>query len=102
MRTDRQELDSCCKNVSGASCSDVRGFGRNRTNTMKLKRPKLSKDVKFHLRLEIVCPDELAETILSTLESMAHTRLRGDGKIYVLPLEEAVRISGGERGEEAV
>ena len=71
-------------------------------NTMKLKRPKLSMDVKSHLRLKIVCPDELAETVHSTLESTANTRLRGDGKIYVLPLEQTVRISGGERREEAV
>jgi nitrogen regulatory protein PII len=68
-------------------------------NTMKLKRPKLYLDVKSHLRMEIVCPDKLAETVLSTLESTAHTRLRGDGKIYVLPLEQTVRTSGGERGE---
>jgi nitrogen regulatory protein PII len=69
---------------------------------MKLKRPKLSMDVKPHLRLEIMYPDELAETVLSTLESMAQAGLRGDGKMYVLQLEQAIRISSGERGDEAV
>lgn len=88
--------------LSGASVSDVRGFGRDRAKHDDVEKTELSMDVKTHLRLEIACHDELADTVLSTLEWTANTGLRGDGKIYILPLEQAVRISSGERGEDAV
>ena len=50
----------------------------------------------------MACHSELVDEVLSTIAKAAHTGLRGDGKIYVLPLEQAVRISSGERGEKAV
>ena len=54
------------------------------------------------VKLEIVCRDELVEEVVAIIEKTAHTGLRGDGKIYVTPVETAVRISTGERGEKAV
>jgi len=54
------------------------------------------------MKLEIICKDEKAEEIVSLIEKTAHTGLRGDGKIFVTPVEIAVRISTGERGENAV
>jgi len=59
-------------------------------------------NVSPHVRLEIACCTELADEVLSIIEWAAHTGLRGDGKLYVLPLEQAVRISTGERGKSAV
>jgi nitrogen regulatory protein PII len=49
-----------------------------------------------------MCEDELVELVISTIEKAAHTGLHGDGKIYVSDIENAIRISTGERGEEAV
>ncbi|MFP4165349.1 MAG: P-II family nitrogen regulator [Chitinispirillaceae bacterium] len=55
-----------------------------------------------HVKLEIVCRDELVEQVVSAVQKGAHTGLRGDGKIYVSSVDDAVRISTGERGEAAV
>ena len=54
------------------------------------------------MKIEIFCKDENVEEIVSLIEKTAHTGLRGDGKIFVTPVEMAVRISTGERGEIAV
>ncbi|MBT3288334.1 MAG: P-II family nitrogen regulator, partial [Victivallales bacterium] len=54
------------------------------------------------VRLEIVCPTNLAEEIVSAIASEAHTGLAGDGKIIICPVEDALRIRTGERGDEAI
>jgi nitrogen regulatory protein PII len=54
------------------------------------------------VKLEIYCRDELVNEVVATIEKAAHTGLKGDGKIYVADIEQAVRISNGERGPEAV
>jgi len=53
-------------------------------------------------KIEILCKDEVVEAVLKTIASVAHTGLKGDGKIYVGNILDAVRISTGERGEQAV
>jgi nitrogen regulatory protein PII len=59
-------------------------------------------DCRPGVKLEIVCRDDLIEEVVATIEKTAHTGLKGDGKIYVSSIEQAVRISTGERGEKAV
>lgn len=54
------------------------------------------------VKLEVICQDSLVEQVVSAIEKAAHTGLKGDGKIYVSAIEQAVRISTGERGEQAV
>jgi nitrogen regulatory protein P-II 1 len=88
--------------LSGVSSSSIQGFGRDRLGCGSEEEPEVSMDVQPHIRLEIACHAELVDEVLSTIAEAAHTGLRGDGKIYVLPLEEAVRISSGERGKNAV
>jgi len=87
--------------LTGVSASDVRGFGRDRDRDDQ-EDSEISMDVMPHIKLEIACHSELVDKVLSTVEWAARTGLRGDGKIYVLPLEQAGRISSGERGEDAV
>ncbi len=87
--------------LTGVSASNVRGFGRDR-NRDDREDAEISMDVSPHIRLDVACHTALVERILSSIEQAAQTGLRGDGKIYVLPLEQAVRISSGERGEDAV
>lgn len=53
-------------------------------------------------KLELFCCDEAVEEVIDAIERAAHTGLKGDGKIYVSNIEQAVRISTGERGQEAV
>jgi nitrogen regulatory protein P-II 1 len=87
--------------LTGASSSEVHGFGRDRSRHIPEQEPEISLDFRPHIRLEVTCNDELVEKAVLAIEWAAHTGLRGDGKIYVLPLEQAVRISSGERGENA-
>lgn len=88
--------------LTGASSSEIHGFGRDRTKDVQDQEPEISLDFAPHIRLEIACHSELVEHVITTIEKAAHTGLRGDGKIYVLPLEESVRIRNSERGEKAV
>lgn len=88
--------------LSGTSSSNIQGFGRDRSRHGSEEEPEISMGVQPHIRIEIACHSELVDEVLSTIAKATHTGLRGDGKIYVLPLEEAVRISSGERGKNAV
>ena len=88
--------------LTGISVSEVRGFGRTRGKQEGEGEEEQLYGYIPHFRLEIICMDDLVEPICSAIESAAHTGLRGDGKIYVSPIDDAVRISTGERGEAAV
>ena len=88
--------------LTGVGSSEIHGFGRDRTKHVQDQGPEISLDFAPHIKLEIACHSELVEQVISTIKEAAHTGLRGDGKIYVLPLEESLRIRTGERGENAV
>ena len=88
--------------LTGISVVDVRGFGRGRAKDSPEGIEEELADYIPFVRLEIVCRDDLVERIVTTIEQTAHTGLKGDGKIYISIVENAVRISTGERGEEAV
>jgi nitrogen regulatory protein P-II 1 len=85
------------KGLTGASVSDVRGFGRQPSN-----QSTEAGDYVPIIRLEIFCKNALSEMVVSTIEKAAHTGLLGDGKIYVCDVNQAVRISSGERNEKAI
>jgi len=59
-------------------------------------------DCRPGIKVEIVCRDDLIDQVVAMIEKAAHTGLKGDGKIYVSSIEQAVRISTGERGEKAI
>lgn len=82
--------------LTGMTVSEARGFGRGRGSEHN------PGDFHHVVRIEVFCADALVDTVVQTIERTAHTGLRGDGKIYVLPVEQAVRISSGERGEAAL
>lgn len=84
--------------VTGASFSDVRGFGRGRSH----EGAKDLVGVAPRVRVEVIVNDHVAEAVESAIATAAHTGHRGDGKIYVLPLATARRISTGQVGTEAV
>jgi nitrogen regulatory protein P-II 1 len=54
------------------------------------------------VKIEIVCPDEDCETIVKTIQEAAHTGRRGDGKVFISRVEDAVSIRTGDRGKEAI
>ena len=88
--------------LSGASVSDVRGFGRGRARDAPDRILFDTLEYLPRLRLEIACRDDIVDRVVSVIEANAHTGLRGDGKIYIAELAQAVRVSTGERGETAV
>lgn len=88
--------------LTGMSLSEVRGFGRSRARNEAHRPTDDLVDYVAHVKIEIVCRDELARTVVDVIQKAAHTGLRGDGKIYVSSVEDALRIQTGERGRDAV
>lgn len=88
--------------LTGVSISEVRGYGRGKALQEK---NRIIQDMISYipvLRIDIVCLDALLDQVVTAIQQAAHTGNRGDGKIYVTNVEQAVRISTGERGEVAV
>ena len=83
------------QHLPGLTISEVRGFGQHDRDFTDVELPP-------KLRLEIACPDEEAETIINAIYKSAHTGQRGDGKIFVLSIADALRIKTGERGPAAL
>ncbi len=88
--------------LSGATAFDARGWGRGKQQDETNHSDQQSSDFEPHVGVAVFCPDRLVEAAVTAIEHAAHTGLRGDGKIYVLPVDDAVRISTGDRGEAAV
>ena len=88
--------------IAGLTVSEVRGYGRQKGHVELYRGAEY--DVTFvpKVKIEIVVADTVVEGILSVIEETAKTGKIGDGKIFVLPVEETVRIRTGERGESAV
>ena len=87
--------------LTGMSVNEIKGFGRSRA---KGEREKIIIDtVEYnpHIKIEVVCRDKLVEDVITAIQKNAHTGLRGDGKIYITKVEEAIRISTNERGEKS-
>jgi nitrogen regulatory protein P-II 1 len=90
------------EDLTGVSVVEVKGFGRSRK---KSGPGPMDADWVFyvpHVKIEIVCLDEMVDRIVSTIQKAAHTGLHGDGKIYISSIDEAIRIETGKRGEESV
>ncbi len=88
--------------LTGVSVSDVRGFGRGRGKKDEGSTAEEVGDFLPGVLIEVYCKDEIAEDIVFAIENTAYTGLRGDGKIYVSSVEDAIRISSKERGKEAI
>ncbi len=86
--------------LSGMSVSDVRGFGR-RQEEVPLPQDQI-RDFAPYVKLEIFCREDIVDRVVRTILHHAHTGVRGDGKIYVIPVEDAWRIRTQERGPEVV
>jgi len=89
----------------GMTVTDVRGFGREKSTHEKGAPHRVIEDFVEYVkkaRIEIVARDEMVDSIVETIVRTAHTGNRGDGKVFVWPVERAVRIQTGETGESAV
>ena len=88
--------------VDGMTISEVRGHGRQKGHTEVYRGAEYQVDLVPKVRLEIVVPDSRVEAILAVLSAAARSGKIGDGKIFVSPIEEAIRIRNGEVGESAL
>ncbi len=89
------------ENLTGISISECRGFGTGWHSAADNAGEDLL-GYRKAIKLEIFCRDSVAEEVVSTIAAVAHTGLKGDGKIYVGNISHAVRISTGESGRNAV
>ncbi len=88
--------------IQGLTVSEVKGFGRQKGHTELYRGAEYVVDFLPKIKLEIAVADELADKVIDVIVDSANTGRIGDGKIFVLPMEEAIRIRTGERGPDAV
>ena len=88
--------------LTGVSVHDIKGFGRTRSEGGPVRIVDSTIDQAPHVKVEVFCLDGLVEPVIEAIFNGAHTGLRADGKIYVSRVDDAVRISTGDRGETAV
>jgi nitrogen regulatory protein P-II 1 len=88
--------------VSGITVTEAKGFGRQKGHTELYRGAEYVVDFLPKVKLEVVVEDGLAERVVEAIQNAAQTGRIGDGKIFVLPVDEAVRIRTGERGADAI
>ena len=88
--------------IAGMTVSEVKGFGRQKGHTELYCGAEYVVDFLPKIKLEIAVADELVDKVVSAIVEAANTGRIGDGKIFVVPMEEAIRIRTGERGDSAL
>ena len=88
--------------IQGITVSEVKGFGRQKGHTELYRGAEYVVDFLPKIRIEVVVPDTLVEKVTLALCDAARTGKIGDGKIFVLPVEDAIRIRTGETGDAAL
>ena len=88
--------------IQGLTVTEVKGFGRQKGHTELYRGAEYVVDFLPKIKLEVVVGDDMTDKVVDALVGAANTGRIGDGKIFVLPLEETIRIRTGERGADAV
>jgi nitrogen regulatory protein P-II 1 len=88
--------------IQGMTVEEVKGFGRQKGHTELYRGAEYSVDFLPKVRLEILVPDDKAARVVELITESARTGKIGDGKIFVTPVDEVIRIRTGERGEDAI
>jgi len=88
--------------IEGITVSEVKGFGRQKGHSELYRGAEYVVDFIPKIKLEIAIADDLVAKVVETIEASARTGRIGDGKIFILPLDDAVRIRTGEKGNDAV
>lgn len=101
-RLDRVVDELAESHVHGLSISEAKGFGQEHDPAHPEHHEVRGVEMMRKLRVEIVCRDEEVEHVLSAFYKSTHTGRRGDGKVFVLDVEDALRLKTGERGEAAL
>lgn len=88
--------------VQGMTVTEVKGFGRQKGHTESYRGAEYVVDFLPKIKLEIAVADDFADEVIQAIADVAHTGKVGDGKIFVMPLDEIIRIRTGEMGEVAI
>jgi nitrogen regulatory protein P-II 1 len=88
--------------ITGMTVTEVKGFGRQKGHTEIYRGSEYTVDFLPKIKLEIVLPDAQVKAAIEVITKGAHTGKIGDGKIFVIPVETAIRIRTDEQGDAAV
>jgi len=88
--------------IKGLTVSEVQGFGRQKGHTEVYRGAEYTVDFVPKVKLEVLVEDNLAAQVVDTIMDAAKTGKIGDGKIFVIPVEDAIRIRTNERGNDAI
>lgn len=88
--------------ISGMTISEVKGFGRQRGHKEIYRGTEYQVDFVPKVKIDLVVSEELADKAVTAITTNANTNKVGDGKIFVMPIEQAVRIRTGESGQDAI
>jgi len=88
--------------IKGMTVTELRGFGRQKGHTEIYRGAEYVVDFLPKIKIELVVSDDQVQEVLESICEAARTGKIGDGKIFVLPVEDSVRIRTGERGEQAL
>jgi nitrogen regulatory protein P-II 1 len=97
VRNALQEVD-----VIGMTISEVQGFGRQKGHTEIYRGTEYQIEFVPKIKIEVIISEDLEDSVLEVIQKSARTGKFGDGKIFVAPTEEVIRIRTGERGEAAL
>jgi nitrogen regulatory protein P-II 1 len=88
--------------IKGITVTEAKGFGRQKGHTELYRGAEYVVDFLPKVKIEVIMEDALVERAVEAIQQAAHTGRIGDGKIFVTPVEEVVRIRTGERGQDAI
>ena len=88
--------------VQGITVTEVKGFGRQKGHTELYRGAEYVVDFLPKVKLEVAVDDDMVEQVIDAITQVANTGKIGDGKIFVMPLEQVIRIRTGETGKDAV
>jgi nitrogen regulatory protein P-II 1 len=88
--------------VQGMTVTEVKGFGRQKGHTEVYRGAEYKIDFLPKVKIELITSEEMVTQVIETIERAAKTGKIGDGKIFISPVEEVIRIRTGERGRDAI
>ena len=88
--------------VTGLTVTEVKGFGRQKGHTELYRGAEYVVDFLPKVRIDAAVDDALVDRVIETIEASARTGKIGDGKVFVMPIEQVVRIRTGETGKDAL
>lgn len=88
--------------LQGITVTEAKGFGRQKGHTELYRGAEYVVDFLPKVKIELVIEESLVERAIEAIQQAAHTGRIGDGKIFIAPIEEAIRIRTGERGHDAI